>query len=711
VARLRFDDDLRNVFRSDSPSFLALERLEQEFGGDEDELVLLLEGSPALSVTGLRLVDQLRSVLLHLRGVAGFSSMLDLPALAALASEAERLPPSLVASRLQQDPVAGGRFVAAEHALVLVVVRLSAEERDVVRTARAVAAIETRSRQLATPLGIAVTATGIPVLRSRILLSLAEDQVRFTLVGLLLGAAIGALVFRSAATLAAFAAGPLVAVALVLAAFGWAGVPLDVFTHVLPLLVLVVGATDSMHWLLAFRRARKAAASVEAAVREARAEVAAACWWTSATTALGFLSLLFADAPVVRRFGVAGGLAMILTWVAVRWATPAALRLFAARFPPVTALEERLSQGTAALATGAFRRPRAVIAIALLFLVGAAWGARRGADFQLTEYLPPADPAVRALGRLDAAFGGSATVSVVVRWRSQAVPDRLLEALWDFGAVVEEVTSARTTSLAVLGPEGTAVPLAAVDRYPALRAFLREDLRAARVTGLLPAAPARDTRDLVRKLESEVAMRAADYPELAVSVAGLAPEAARRSLELLPSMARSLAVAVLLILLVVALGLRDWRLAPAVVITNLLPLAALVYLLVLTGRPYQFTTLTLFTVALGLAVDDTLHALSALRRSRLEGNELQAALGIAYGRCGPALVLTTALLAAGFAAVATSPLPLVALFGCWLALAQLAALLADLVVLPALLAVSPLRRRSAVAQRGREPLLPPPSLD
>jgi predicted RND superfamily exporter protein len=697
MAQLRFDDDLRSVFRSTSPSFVELERLEREFGGDEDELVLLLEGTPVLSVAGLRLVDQLRSELLHLRGVAGFSSMLDLPALAALASEAERLPPSLVASRLQQDRVADGRFVAAEHQLVLVVVRLAAAERDVVRTARAVAAIETRARHLATPLGIAVTATGIPVLRSRILLSLAEDQVRFTLVGLLLGVAVGALVFRSAATLAAFAAGPLVAVALVLAAFGWAGVPLDVFTHVLPLLVLVVGATDSMHWLMAFRRSRQAAANVEAALREARAEVAAACWWTSATTALGFLSLLFADAPVVRRFGFAGGLAMVLAWVAVRWATPAALRLLAARFPPASAVEGRLARWTAALATAASRRPRAVIATALLFLLGAAWEARRGADFQLTEYLPPTDPAVRALGRLDAAFGGSAPVSVVVRWRSQAVPDRLLEALWDFGAVVEEVTSARTTSLAVLGPEGTAVPLAAVDRHPALRAFLREDLRAARLTGLLPAAPARDTRELVRRLESEVAMRAADYPELAVSVAGLAPEAARRSLELLPSMARSLAVAVLLILLVVALGLRDWRLAPAV-LTNLLPLAALVYLLVLTDRPYQFTTLTLFTLALGLAVDDTLHALTAVRRARLEDDDLQAALGVAYGRCGPALVLTTALLVAGFAAVATSPLPLVSLFGAWLAFAQVAALLADLMLLPALLALSPLRRRSEPRQ-------------
>ena len=96
-------------------------------------------------------------------------------------------------------------------------------------------------------------------------------------------------------------------------------------------------------------------------------------------------------------------------------------------------------------------------------------------------------------------------------------------------------------------------------------------------------------------------------------------------------------------------------------------------------------TVIVFNVCLGLAVDDTVHVLSAISRQRRPGVSIASAVRRAVAETGNAVVIGGVVLAVGFAAVTASSVPSLAGFGILACAAVLAATLAELVFLPALL--------------------------
>ena len=143
---------------------------------------------------------------------------------------------------------------------------------------------------------------------------------------------------------------------------------------------------------------------------------------------------------------------------------------------------------------------------------------------------------------------------------------------------------------------------------------------------------------------------------------------------LLTTLWGSLTLTALLMQLVLGLGLRSWRLALIGILPNVVPVAAVFVVLRALGIPLDVGTSMSATVALGIAVDDTLHMLSAGRREGLS----EAAFG-----SGRAVVFSSVVIALGFASVLTSDFAPTRHFGLLCAVGVCAALLGDLLVLPA----------------------------
>jgi len=97
------------------------------------------------------------------------------------------------------------------------------------------------------------------------------------------------------------------------------------------------------------------------------------------------------------------------------------------------------------------------------------------------------------------------------------------------------------------------------------------------------------------------------------------------------------------------------------------------------------------SVALGVAVDDTIHFLTWFRRGIALGHDRVQAVMLAYDRCATAMMQTTIIGGLGLAVFATSTFTPTQQFG-YLMISMLgAALIGDLLLLPALL-VSPVGR-------------------
>ena len=92
-----------------------------------------------------------------------------------------------------------------------------------------------------------------------------------------------------------------------------------------------------------------------------------------------------------------------------------------------------------------------------------------------------------------------------------------------------------------------------------------------------------------------------------------------------------------------------------------------------------------FTICLGIAVDDTIHLTFRFRRELQTSGDVVSAMEVTLWRVGQALIITTIVLLSGYGTMLLSQMAVLVTFGILTCLAIAAALLGDLLILPALL--------------------------
>lgn len=152
------------------------------------------------------------------------------------------------------------------------------------------------------------------------------------------------------------------------------------------------------------------------------------------------------------------------------------------------------------------------------------------------------------------------------------------------------------------------------------------------------------------------------------------------------SLLQGTAIALVLISLLLAPVVRSWRIGVVSLVPNLVP-ALVAY--GIWGITVGYVDLGLSVVAcmsLGLVVDDTIHFLSKYVLARRElGKSPEDAIRYAFGTVGTAMLVTTVVLAAGFAILVLSPFSPTWGMGGLLSLTIVAALVFDFLLLPPLL--------------------------
>ena len=103
------------------------------------------------------------------------------------------------------------------------------------------------------------------------------------------------------------------------------------------------------------------------------------------------------------------------------------------------------------------------------------------------------------------------------------------------------------------------------------------------------------------------------------------------------------------------------------------------------GGSLEISSVCAFTVCLGIAVDDTIHFLSRYQYERKQ-NPTNESIRKTWVGVGTALIMTTVVMVSGFATVLTSELPQQRTFGAMACVTIAAALVGDMLFLPALLA-------------------------
>ena len=150
-------------------------------------------------------------------------------------------------------------------------------------------------------------------------------------------------------------------------------------------------------------------------------------------------------------------------------------------------------------------------------------------------------------------------------------------------------------------------------------------------------------------------------------------------------MALSLAVASIIILIMISFAFRSLRIGLISMIPNLFPLLACAAVLAAFDMPLSLEIVCAFTICLGLAAHDAIHFLSRYQIEKRNSLNVDQALEISFIRVGQVLIVTTVVLLCGLGSVLFSSLPMYRAFTSVACATLSTALIADLIILPALL--------------------------
>ena len=147
-------------------------------------------------------------------------------------------------------------------------------------------------------------------------------------------------------------------------------------------------------------------------------------------------------------------------------------------------------------------------------------------------------------------------------------------------------------------------------------------------------------------------------------------------------------IAIIAIALIMMVALGSVGYGALSIIPNAVPILVTLGIWAITVGQVGMPAATVTATSLGIIVDDTVHfMLKYLRALREKGMERPAAIRYAFETVGTAMVVTTLILAAGFALLAASTFKINAEMGLLTALAIVVALIIDFLLLPAILMI------------------------
>ena len=209
-------------------------------------------------------------------------------------------------------------------------------------------------------------------------------------------------------------------------------------------------------------------------------------------------------------------------------------------------------------------------------------------------------------------------------------------------------------------------------------------------------APWRDAIAYVSFFELAQQLARDTLGELAeISFTGALPFMTRTLENVIHGMARSYALALLIITPLMVLLLGNLRTGLLSMVPNLVPILLTLGLMGWLGMSLDLFALLVGGIAIGLAVDDTIHFMHNFRRYHDRGGDVHAAVRETLDTAGQAMLVTTLVLSLGFLSFALSSMQNLRNFGLLVAFAISMAFLADVLLAPALVRVA--TRRSGPA--------------
>lgn len=557
--------------------------------------------------------------------------------------------------------------------------------------------------------------TGMPVIRVFGHETVKQELYMFLLLALAITAITLALFFRSIYTVVF----PLMVVAAVitfsLGLIGLFGFLISLITGVIPALVTVITIPNCVYLItkyhIEFRRTGNKIKSLILVIEK----IGIVTVMTNATTAVGLGVLSFTEIQPLKEFGIVAGLSVVAAFFISLLFIPI---VFSFLPPPTTSQTRHLERKSLSLIIKSLEnlvinhRWVVFVASAALAIVSAYGMTLVKPVSYMVDDVPQDSEILQDLRFVESQFNGALPFEIMIdtKTRNGVLSRRTLkkiEQLQDSLDTYQDIS--RSLSVADLakffnqsffGGNPLFYELPGRNQTTMIRTYLAKTnlLGSNAVSKSLTdsaqmitrvSASVRDIGSLEMKvLVDSVRKDVADIFEedkYETSVTGTTQVFIQANEALIQNLLWSLAVAFLVIAFIMGLLFRSIRMVIISIIPNVLPLLMVAGIMGFFGIALKPSTALVFSVAFGIAVDDSIHFLARYRLARRHGDTVVQAVSNSFSDTGVSMIYTSIILFFGFVTFIASDFGGTQALGLLTSLTLMIAMFSNLLFLPALL--------------------------
>lgn len=672
LARLTVETSGESILDKASDEYEFYRRSVSLFGNDE-VIVAAIVGNESYGLGSLQIVAEASRVLESTPGVRRVDSLATLPIIEVGPDGELRLDPALeidaridellrreVERRVGDDRIAV-RSVVSEDGRVLAINIWP--ESGIEESYDAL--LERVRGAIASP---GALVSGVPVFRTETNLRTRQELGVFVPITVGVMVVLLFLAFRSARGVVIPLGVSGVSVCLLFGLMGWAGVPVSAPTMILPSVLLAIGCAYSMHLLTEVDHGDQH--DLEHSIRQVSRPIAL----SGVTTAIGFASTAIVPIEAVQRVGALGSLGAVITCAATIGLGGSIVCLWQGRNRRNSLLDWLRERASRELLDRMRARTGLVIGFwAFVLALGVLGAQRLHVESDVVVWFPRGNEVRDAYEEIKLRLAGISPLNVVVTARdggSVSEPEvvkaieglgEYLSSLPEMGKVLSVADPLRELHEGFMGERGAPLP----DERGAIEQYLLLLESTERLGDVITRD--RSAANVLLRVDDNGSRHLLDVAELAEGwwqdhgVAGFEArttgsmyEIARAEDAIALGQIQGLGLDILIIATVLLFALRSLRLAVLALIPNILPLGLMFGFMGISNIPLDLGTVFVTNLAVGIAVDETIHLISAFAGERARGEAAEAALRGAMARVVPALLLTTAVIAAGFLVLAVS---------------------------------------------------------
>ncbi|MCK6638817.1 MAG: MMPL family transporter [Bacteroidia bacterium] len=491
------------------------------------------------------------------------------------------------------------------------------------------------------------------------------------------------------------------------------GKALDIMTVLLPTMMFVVGMSDVVHIVTKYiEELREGAASKFDALIKAIKEAGFATFITLITTSLGFLTLINSNIIPIRDFGIYTSLGVFIAFVLSYSIMP--LVLFLLPKPKIAAVKPESDfwrKQLHKLLRWTLRNRKSVVVGTLIIAGISIFGITRIVlNNHLIEGLTRKDELRQDFEFFEKNYSGVRPFEILITlndttsslWNNEEMRamDKLESYLRnDFGVgfIISPASLVKGMNKALNNgnPESYVLPAAEDDlenvidqleqfrKRKEMKNLITKDGKQARVTGKMADIGSKVFLERAAELDKFLQANP-DMKCINVHLTGAALMLDKNNKYLVDNTVQGLLISILVVALISALVHRNLRMMIIAIIPNLLPIIIIGGIMGFTGIEMKSATSIIFSIAFGIATDDTIHFLARLKLEIAQGKSVMYCVKRSFLSTGKAVVVTSLILCGGFLSLIGSGFESTYYFGLLVSITLLVAVVTDLLLFPLL---------------------------